>query len=80
MTNDEKYPRWLNGHGCIFGQNLAAKFETWRKDLKEELKEDYKCRMDKLDKKLDRLTWAAVSVAITLMTASLTLWITYFTN
>ena len=75
---DETYPRILNGHGCVFGQNLAARFDTWKCNLKEELKEDYKKRMDTLDKKLDRLTWAAVGVMISLMTASLTIWIAYF--
>jgi hypothetical protein len=73
MTNDEKYPRWLNGHGCIYGQNLAAKFETWRENLKEELKEDYKARMDKLEQKLDRIFIGIALAAVGFATSAVLL-------
>lgn len=66
---DEQYPRILNGAGCLFGQHLSTELA--------ELKRSYKERMRAMEKKLDRLTWAAFSVAIALMTASLTLWITH---
>jgi len=78
MEAEQEYPRYLNGHGCIFGQNLAKNFERWKEELRCELKEDYQKRMDNLEKKMDRLTWALVSVAIALTTTSLTLWITHF--
>jgi len=79
MNEAESYPRVLNGEGCLFGRSLARRFDVWKESLKTELKEDYRARMDKIEGKLDRLPWAAVSVAIALMTTSLTLWITHLT-
>jgi len=69
VAEEEIYPRILNGDGCLFGQHLAVKLK--------EVEKDYEARMCKVEKKLDRLTWAAVGVMISLMTTSLTLWITH---
>ena len=65
----ETYPRKLNGTGCLFGQRLDGDFLEFKKAQVK--------RMDNVEKKLDRLTWAAVLLSISLMTASLTMWITY---
>ena len=78
-AHDGEYSRAvLNGDGCVYGRNLSLRFDTWKLHLKEELKEDYKARMDKMEQKLDRLTWAAVGVMISLVTATLTAWVLYF--
>ena len=66
---EDSYPRILNGDGCLYGQHLSM--------LIEGVQEDYEERMCKVETKLDRLTWAAVGVMISLMTTSLTLWITH---
>ena len=65
----DTYPRKLNGTGCLFGQRLDGDFLEFKKAQVK--------RMDNVEKKLDRLTWAAVLLSISLMTASLTMWITY---
>ena len=70
MSEEEHYPRVLNGHGCLFGRSLGKRFEEWR--------EEQARRMKNVEKKLDRLTWAAVGVMISLVTASLTMLLTYF--
>mgnify|MGYP001078064856 CR=1 FL=1 len=66
---EDSYPRILNGDGCLYGRHLQLQVN--------EVKEDYEERMHQVEKKLDRLTWAAVGVMISLMTTSLTLWITH---
>lgn len=65
----EMYPRILNGEGCLFGQHLKGEVAAIRESQKE--------RMDRVEKKLDRLTWTAAVLALSLLTASLTAWITY---
>ena len=65
----ESYPRKLNGTGCLYGQRLEGDFL--------EVKKAQQKRMDRLEQKLDRLTWAAVVLSISLLTASLTAWVTY---
>ena len=66
----ESYPRKLNGTGCLYGQRLEGDFLEFKKAQQK--------RMDRLEQKLDRLTWAAVGVMISILTASLTMWLTYF--
>lgn len=63
------YPRVLNGHGCLYGQGLDRRFETFKKTQEMHMK--------KIEEKLDRLLWAAVGLMLTIVGASLTLWITY---
>jgi len=76
-NGNDTYPRILNGSGCLFGQTLARRFDVWRKGLKEELKEDYKARMNKIEAKVDKILWTMVGVLVALATTSVTLWITH---
>jgi len=81
MTDNE-YPRALNGTGCLFGQHLAGRLDECIEACKADLAQSqatHKERLEKVERKLDRLTWAAVSVAIALATASVTMWIQYLT-
>lgn len=57
----EVYPRVLDREGCLFGQQAARTVEA----LDE--------RMDRLEKKIDRMSWALVSAAIGFGTAALML-------
>ena len=58
-----------NGASCIQGKRIEADFLEFKKAQEK--------RMETVEKKLDRLTWAAVLLSLSLMTASLTAWITY---
>lgn len=69
MTENHPYPRILNGQGCIYGQHMFA-------DLGQ-FKTRVDARLKVLEKKLDRLTWALVTMAIGLATTTITLWVQY---
>ena len=65
----ETYPRKLNGTGCLYGQRLAGRFDTWKDNLKEELKEDYKARMDNLECKIDGIQKLLIGTLTSLVLA-----------
>jgi len=64
-----KYPPVLDGAGCLFGQRLE-------KALEKETVERH-TQMEKLEKKLDRITWALVSLAVSLASATIVLLMTW---
>ena len=57
--DDGTYPPVLDdGKGCIYGRTLASMVDACQ--------EKYAKRMDVVEKKMDRLTWALVIAAVTL--------------
>ena len=72
-AHSEEYPRILNGSGCLFGQNLAARFDAWKCNLRAELKGDYKERMDDLEDKIDRIQWLLVGTMASLAASAVLL-------
>jgi hypothetical protein len=61
MGAAEVYPRVLDREGCLYGQGVGGRVEA----LDE--------RMDRLEKKIDRLTWSLVSAAVGFGSAALML-------
>ena len=57
--DDDTYPPVLDdGTGCIFGRTLQSTGNTCHVKHRK--------RMDALEKKMDRMTWALVIAAVTL--------------
>jgi len=60
-ADNDRYPRVLDRAGCIFGQQAVQRVER----LEE--------RMEGLEAKIDRLTWALAGAAITFATGAVML-------
>jgi hypothetical protein len=72
-TERERILLILNGQGCKFGARLEERFDNYKQDLKEELRSDYKDRMDNLEKKLDRIFIGIALSAVGLATSAVLL-------
>jgi len=67
MSNEQSYPRVLNGQGCLFGRHLRedlAKCEALFTEQLAKCQEGHKERIDDMEQKLDKILWALVLAAI----------------
>jgi len=68
------YPRILDRDGCLYGQSHAATSASAIKTLHIRI-DNLEANMEKLEKKIDRLTWALVGLSLSIATASVTIWL-----
>ena len=62
-NGNRAYPVVLNGAGCLFGQRLEKALEREKVERRQEITE--------LQKKMDKVLWALVSLAISLASATI---------